>query len=365
MKYKDYYNFELGNRDIYSRNDILGMTVQDLFDNELPLSYQYNTIGIPKDDESVNSEEPLEIPSPIKTEIEKSTNPDNSKLEEPDYYEENLPVELDDELWTDLNEYIPQEQLGSIPPNDNDSMPKFDTESEQSQERLVNRDDSPLLKGYIEEFVNSSDLIQKDSTLSNEAKIAKIKEQTESRNKEIDKEHRKNMARILGGAAIELGSLAIPGTIGAKAVGGLTKIMAPIAKQLVPKVGKKIANAIVKNIAEDAVSAPVGAIGSAIANGEFDIATFGKDMKNNSEANALNLAYPFDEKLNQGNNLKKIEKIDNFSKAEKREIQEQYLDYYNNYVDGTVKHKRPKPRPSFQLRDKEWIEWLRKAGLRK
>ena len=51
MKYKNYYNFELGNRDIYSHNDILGMTVQDLFDNELPLSYQYNTIGIPKDDE--------------------------------------------------------------------------------------------------------------------------------------------------------------------------------------------------------------------------------------------------------------------------------------------------------------------------
>ncbi len=48
MKYKNYYNFELGNRDIYSHNDILGMTVQDLFDNELPLSYQYNTIGIPK-----------------------------------------------------------------------------------------------------------------------------------------------------------------------------------------------------------------------------------------------------------------------------------------------------------------------------
>lgn len=51
MKYKNYYNYELGNRDIYSQNDILKMTVQDLFDNELPLSYQYNTIGFPKEDE--------------------------------------------------------------------------------------------------------------------------------------------------------------------------------------------------------------------------------------------------------------------------------------------------------------------------
>lgn len=55
MKYKNYYNFELGNRDIYSRNDILGMTVQDLLDKELSLSYQYNTIGIPKDDELIAS----------------------------------------------------------------------------------------------------------------------------------------------------------------------------------------------------------------------------------------------------------------------------------------------------------------------
>ncbi len=34
--------------------------------------------------------------------------------------------------------------------------------------------------------------------------------------KEIDKEHRKNMARILGGATLEVGSYFIPGTIGAK-----------------------------------------------------------------------------------------------------------------------------------------------------
>ncbi len=51
MKYKNYYNYELGNRDIWSHNDVLGMPLKDIFANELPLSYQYLTIGIPKDDE--------------------------------------------------------------------------------------------------------------------------------------------------------------------------------------------------------------------------------------------------------------------------------------------------------------------------
>ncbi len=55
MKYKDYYNYESDNRDIWSHNDILGMTVSDLFKNELPLAYQYNTIGVPKDDELTSS----------------------------------------------------------------------------------------------------------------------------------------------------------------------------------------------------------------------------------------------------------------------------------------------------------------------
>ncbi|MCM1004239.1 MAG: hypothetical protein NC408_07860 [Candidatus Gastranaerophilales bacterium] len=43
MNHKDYYNYESDNRDI------------DLFKNELPLAYQYNTIGVPKDDELTSS----------------------------------------------------------------------------------------------------------------------------------------------------------------------------------------------------------------------------------------------------------------------------------------------------------------------
>ena len=43
-------------------------------------------------------------------------------------------------------------------------------------------------------------------------------------------------------------------------------------------------------------------------------------------------------------------------------MQNKLLQYYDDYVDGTVKYKTPKPRPSYQLRDKEWIEWLKKQN---
>lgn len=55
MKYSRYYNHELGNSDIYSRSSILGMTLQEMLDNEKPLAYQYNTIGIPDEEELKSS----------------------------------------------------------------------------------------------------------------------------------------------------------------------------------------------------------------------------------------------------------------------------------------------------------------------
>ncbi len=449
MKYKNYYNFELGNRDIYSHNDILGMTVQDLFDNELPLSYQYNTIGIPKDEDLTNSpnthqytnangklrwrssskttEELLEeerqrraeqeaqtanaqshlagfgensispgvtepkqtlespmleseplvdvntmqnyksilqnikqndnVVSPVLNAIRLKALPQYSSMEEPDYYEENMPVYQEEELWSDLKDYlkpdlVPQTKYDDILMN------------EQAEDLLIDNNGKALIKGFVEEVVNPYDLIQNDISLSTEEKIAKIKELTELRNKDINKEYNKNMARIWTGGALEVGSYFIPETIGAKAVGGLTKAMAPIAKKLLPKMGKKVANDIVKNVAEGAVSAPIGAIGESMVMGEGTdefLPKVGKGMMQNTMFSA-NI---WEKKQQRAAELKKIDNFDSLSKYQKRRMQDKYMQYYDDYVDATVKYKTPKPRPSHQLRDKEWLEWLKKAKLRK
>ena len=56
MRFSNYYNHEGGNRNIYSRRNLLGMTMKEILERELELAYQYNTIGIPDDDELMNSQ---------------------------------------------------------------------------------------------------------------------------------------------------------------------------------------------------------------------------------------------------------------------------------------------------------------------
>lgn len=51
MNYNNYLNKESGKQDIYTKNSLLKMTLQDIIDKEMELSYQYNTIGIPADED--------------------------------------------------------------------------------------------------------------------------------------------------------------------------------------------------------------------------------------------------------------------------------------------------------------------------
>ncbi len=74
------------------------------------------------------------------------------------------------------------------------------------------------------------------------------------------------------------------------------------------------------------------------------------------------LGYIWSNKKKRANELKDVDNFDNLSKYQKRRMQNKLLQYYDDYVDGTVKYKTPKPRPSYQLRDKEWIEWLKKQN---
>ena len=87
-----------------------------------------------------------------------------------------------------------------------------------------------------------------------QAEIARIKAEYEARNKEIDREHRKQMAKLYGGALLEIGSAAIPVGAGLR-LGGLAL-----------KAGKPIAQQVIKNLAtrgaiEGGVSGLIGGVG--------------------------------------------------------------------------------------------------------
>ena len=82
------------------------------------------------------------------------------------------------------------------------------------------------------------------------AEVAKIQEVYEARNKEINREHILEQAKNYGGAALEIGSAALPGYGTAKLATTGTRYL---GKKLVPTVGRKFAKQIEKSTAQGAI----------------------------------------------------------------------------------------------------------------
>ncbi len=96
--------------------------------------------------------------SPVLNAIKSNSSQQHLSMEEPDYYEENLPVSQEEELWDDLNDYLKSDL---IPQTNNDEVLANDY------------NDKTLIKGSVEEVVNPYDLIQNDTSLSTERRLQK------------------------------------------------------------------------------------------------------------------------------------------------------------------------------------------------
>lgn len=112
-----------------------------------------------------------------------------------------------------------------------------------------------VLEGKIEYNTTPYDLIRNDNTLTKEQKVAKIKEIGEAERKRIDREYRINMAKLYGGAALEIGSAAIPFGGAARIGGALAlKVAKPAFSQIAKKVvAKNIGSGIGSGLASGAV----------------------------------------------------------------------------------------------------------------
>lgn len=129
----------------------------------------------------------------------------------------------------------------------------------EMQNNNIDFQPAPVIQGKVEynEELSPYDFVMRDNTLTKEQKVQKIKEIGEAERKRIDKEHRIKMAKLYGGAALEIGSCLIPFG-GAARLGGALALK--LAKPAFSQIAKK---AIVKNI------------GSGIASGLSSGAMFG------------------------------------------------------------------------------------------
>ena len=100
--------------------------------------------------------------------------------------------------------------------------------------------------------------------------VQAILDSYEARNKEIENAHRKEMAKLYGGAALQIGSAFIPGTLGLKAAGGAIKA-------LTPYVGKKIAENVATGTISGLASGAVEGLGRGLMEGENPLKTMVSD----------------------------------------------------------------------------------------
>lgn len=100
--------------------------------------------------------------------------------------------------------------------------------------------------------------------------VQAILDSYEARNKEIENAHRKKMAKQYGGAALQIGSAFIPGTLGLKGAG-------LAIKALTPRLGQKIAENAVTGVTSSLASGAVEGLGRGLMEGENPLKTMLSD----------------------------------------------------------------------------------------
>lgn len=103
-----------------------------------------------------------------------------------------------------------------------------------------------------------------------QAKVDAILKKYEEQNRQIEREHAKEMAKLYGGAALQIGSAFIPGTLGLKLAGGTIKGLAPI-------VGRKIAQNVATGVTSGLASGAVEGLGRGLMENQNPLKTMATD----------------------------------------------------------------------------------------
>ena len=103
-----------------------------------------------------------------------------------------------------------------------------------------------------------------------QAKVDAILKKYEEQNRQIERKHAKEMAKLYGGAALQIGSAFIPGTLGLKLAGGAIKGLAPI-------VGRKIAQNVATGVTSGLASGAVEGLGRGLMENQNPLKTMATD----------------------------------------------------------------------------------------
>lgn len=188
-----------------------------------------------------------------------------------------------------------------------------------------------------------------DETISKEDKVKIINSYFDSQRDEIDKELRNYLIRKYLGAAVEIGSAALP-------MGASGKIGTEAVRQfLIPKLGRKVAENVASGIPAGAVSGGVMGFGEGIQNDEHPIiapiaGAVGGTAAGVLTGGLIGGAGAKAERFLKGQNLKSYGNIDNLPYETRKQYTNDVKNFYQDYIQG-----------KFLNRDGSKIEFSRKA----
>jgi len=195
---------------------------------------------------------------------------------------------------------------------------------EESQIKIGNSQKYKL--GNQEEYEQIGSVLFPKNT--DDEEINRLKEEAKAELRKIEKERWQTHAKNFGGAALEIGSAAIPLATGPRIAVGLTKTITPM-------LGKKIAQEVSTGIIDGAISGGVYGLGEGLLNGENPImSTVEGSIIGGVSGGTLGLEAGKVMQLFRGLKLKDFKPLDSMTKEERKEIRKYLHKYYQDYNQG-------------------------------
>ena len=178
-------------------------------------------------------------------------------------------------------------------------------------------------------FFENVEEYMKNSNMTREEKTAFIKAVAELYEQQVDKEYRRNIRDYRLGAALEIGSAAIPGVAG-------TKMALKIAPKVIQKtIGRKLVNDTLSGAINSGLSGGVYGFGEGLAENKNPFTNSAQKATEGLIAGGLTSHMIGNiNKTSLGNKLQTYGNIDNLSDNVRKSYNQDTRKYYQDYIQS-------------------------------
>ena len=298
----DYYNKVTNDGRIFSFEDVVNIPNDEDAFYRNAIDYQYGEIGFPRDKELQNSNDVVYIGAYTR--------------------EDGTYVRAHYRSKNGHNFSNPAKPVMGTP---NETKAQIDVFVDKWMDSW-NNPETKTLKGGITYNKNADEY-------SKIEELKGIKEKYAQERENIERSRVLGNIKDISGAALEIGSAFIPGV-------GTAKLTTQIAKNLAPKIGRRIANEIGSGLVRGGLSGTIGGAGDAILNDKNIIGgAVGGGILGTAAGGLTGIAAGYAKRAIDGFGLTHHKPFDTISGKELKKYQNNGKQYYRDYLQGTSVQK--------------------------